>query len=90
MGETQTRGVFMSDAVIRLDLKPPVTNNISNIIRDLNTREAAAYLSISTAQLEKWRHFGGGPAFLRYGRKCIRYRISDLDAFRDQARMEAV
>ncbi len=46
----------------------------------LTTREAAAYLRLSTSTLNKWRCHGGGPEFLKLGR-AIRYRREDLDAF---------
>ena len=55
---------------------------------DLDTKQAAPYIGVSTAQLEKWRHLGGGPDYIRYGRRCIRYRLADLDAFRNKHRQE--
>lgn len=47
----------------------------------LNTREAAEYLSISEAGMNRWRQRGGGPAYVRIGGRTIRYRATDLDAF---------
>lgn len=64
------------------------TTTTTSIVTDLNTKQASSYLSISKAQLEKWRHLGGGPAFMRYGRRCVRYKLEDLNAFRNQFRME--
>ena len=55
---------------------------------DLTTREAANYLSVSKALLEKWRCKGGGPRYVKYGTRIVRYCAADLDAFRDQFRTE--
>lgn len=46
----------------------------------LNTKQAAAYLSLSTQRLEIWRVQGGGPP---YHKLChaVRYKKSELDAF---------
>ena len=46
----------------------------------LNNREAADYLGLKAATLNKWRCHGDGPPFIKVGR-LIRYRRSDLDAF---------
>lgn len=43
--------------------------------------DAAAYLSVSHRSLQNWRHRGGGPIFVNYRGRMIRYRISDLDAW---------
>lgn len=44
----------------------------------LTPKEAAAYLRVSKSYLDKLRVYGGGPKFLRFGRKIL-YRKSDLD-----------
>ena len=46
-----------------------------------NTDQAAAYTGLAPATLERLRCTGGGPRFVRYGRKAVRYLRSDLDAF---------
>jgi excisionase family DNA binding protein len=46
----------------------------------LNNREAADYLGLKAATLNKWRCHGDGPPFIKVGR-LIRYRRTDLDAF---------
>ena len=46
----------------------------------LNNREAAEYLGLKAATLNKWRVYGDGPPFLKVGR-LIQYRRSDLDAY---------
>jgi len=47
----------------------------------LTPREAAAYLRVSKSYLDKLRVYGGGPRFLRPGKRKILYRKSDLDAW---------
>lgn len=47
----------------------------------LNTAEAARYTGLSSATLEKLRCAGGGPRFVSYSRRAVRYRLSDLDAW---------
>jgi excisionase family DNA binding protein len=43
------------------------------------TPEAAAYLRASQSYLNKLRVYGGGPTFLRFGKRKVLYRKSDLD-----------
>lgn len=45
----------------------------------LNTQQASLYTGLAPATLEGLRSRGGGPRFVRYGRKAVRYLISDLD-----------
>ena len=47
----------------------------------LSPRNAAEYLDIPLPTLTDWRQKGVGPAFLRVGRRLIRYTKADLDAF---------
>ncbi len=73
--------------------RPPqnanTTHHTNRTLRsDLNTREAADYLSVSTALLEKWRCKGGGPRYVKYGARIVRYRREDLDAYRNRYRQE--
>ena len=44
-------------------------------------KEAAAYLRVSKSYLDKLRVYGGGPRFLRPGKRKILYRKSDLNAW---------
>ncbi len=46
----------------------------------LRTPEAAGYLGLSCAFLEKARVYGGGPKFAKLGR-AVFYRQADLDAW---------
>jgi excisionase family DNA binding protein len=45
----------------------------------LTPNEAAAYLRVSKSYLDKLRVYGGGPRFVRPGKRKILYRKSDLD-----------
>lgn len=47
----------------------------------LNERETSAKLSISIAMLRKWRRSETGPAFVKIGKRSIRYREDILDKF---------
>lgn len=49
-----------------------------------DTPQASAYTGLAAAYLEKLRSVGGGPCFLRYGRRAVRYRKADLDAWMSQ------
>ena len=49
-------------------------------------RPAAAYLRVSKSYLDKLRVYGGGPKFLRFGKRKILYRKSDLDFWAAQHR----
>ena len=46
----------------------------------LNTREAAAWLSLSPRTLDRYRVSGDGPAFHRFGGR-VRYLVADLEAW---------
>jgi hypothetical protein len=50
----------------------------------LTTAEAADYLGLSRYMLEYWRSRGRGlgPCFFKLHRKCVRYSVEDLDAWR--------
>ena len=48
--------------------------------RMLNTDEAAAYCGSAGSTFEKLRVFGGGPLFLKVGRRVV-YDPADLDAW---------
>ena len=47
----------------------------------LKPSEAAAFLGVSTDMLQRWRTSGGGPAFITWGRRTVRYRMADLKAW---------
>jgi excisionase family DNA binding protein len=57
--------------------------------RLLTTPEAASYLRVSKSFLDKLRVYGGGPEFIRPGKRKILYRNSDLDLWADQRRFRS-
>jgi hypothetical protein len=54
----------------------------------LATPAAAAFLDCSEEQLEIWRHKGEGPPYCTLGRRRIRYKRTDLQAWMDATRVE--
>ena len=56
--------------------------NIENQL--INEAAAAGYLSVSIRTVQAMRYTGGGPRYVRLGRRCIRYRLSDLNAWADE------
>ncbi|MDW9819341.1 helix-turn-helix domain-containing protein [Sinorhizobium meliloti] len=56
---------------------------VPSMQRLLATGEAADYCHISQAYLEKLRVKGGGPLFLKLGRRVL-YRLNDLEAWADK------
>lgn len=44
----------------------------------LTQTEAAAVLHVEPRTLESWRQHRVGPRFIRYSRRCVRYRVEDL------------
>jgi excisionase family DNA binding protein len=53
----------------------------------LRGEQAASYLGISKSSLEKMRHEGRGPRYLKLGGKCF-YRRSDLDSYIEKSVVE--
>lgn len=51
----------------------------------LETQPAAEYVGSAKKTLEKLRCHGGGPAYIKHGRKVV-YQVSDLDAWVDRHR----
>lgn len=51
------------------------------MIRLLNTKQAANYLGVSAAFLERDRWAGARIQFVKLGSRSIRYRQQDLDDF---------
>ncbi|MBI1821140.1 MAG: helix-turn-helix domain-containing protein [Nitrospirae bacterium] len=47
----------------------------------MSETEAAKFLNITPRCLQNWRLRGGGPQFIRYSRRCIRYRKVDLEVW---------
>lgn len=47
----------------------------------LGEPDAAAALGLTQRTLQQWRRDGGGPPYVRVSSRCVRYRVSDLDAW---------
>lgn len=47
----------------------------------LNTKQAADYICMSKAFLERDRWAGARIPFIKVGSRAVRYRLSDLDSF---------
>jgi hypothetical protein len=58
---------------------PTPTDN-SEPIQLVNQVQAAEILAVNPRTLEGWRFKGGGPRFVRVGRR-VRYRMRDLRAW---------
>ena len=52
----------------------------------LTNKEAAPYLGVSVAFLERDRWAGAQVPFIRVGSRAVRYRISDLETFIESRR----
>ena len=48
--------------------------------RHLNQTELAARWTISPRTLERWRHTGEGPQFIKIGGR-VAYRVEDIEAY---------
>jgi predicted DNA-binding transcriptional regulator AlpA len=46
----------------------------------LNTHQAAEYVGLSASTLEKLRLSGGGPCFIKLGKR-VAYHVDDLDSW---------
>ena len=53
------------------------------MVKILKTIEAAEYLSVSKAFLERDRWAGAKIPYIKVGSRAVRYRISDLDDYLD-------
>lgn len=47
----------------------------------ITTKQAAEYLGVSPTFLEKARHFGTGPEYVRIGGRAIRYSVEALERY---------
>ncbi len=47
----------------------------------LNTKQAAKYLGVSAAFLERDRWAGARIPFIRIGTRSVRYRVADLEQY---------
>lgn len=55
---------------------------------NIRVKQAAEYTGLSKSTLDKLRHFGGGPAYLKLGRAVV-YSTDDLDTWLASRRRDA-
>lgn len=58
----------------------PLEISDDEIEKPFSNQQAADYLGMTAATMNKWRCTGEGPRFMKVGR-LIKYRRSDLDEF---------
>lgn len=49
----------------------------------LYTEQAATFLGLAESSLEKMRCYGGGPKFIKMGKR-VTYRLQDLEAYQSE------
>jgi predicted DNA-binding transcriptional regulator AlpA len=47
----------------------------------MDERELSADWKVSITTLRNWRCLGEGPRFAKIGKRCVRYRRADVEAF---------
>jgi predicted DNA-binding transcriptional regulator AlpA len=50
----------------------------ASLKRILSVQDACVYIGLAKSTLDKMRVFGGGPAFLKLGRRVV-YDVADID-----------
>lgn len=50
-------------------------------VKYVSQATAAEFLGVQPRTLEAWRQRGIGPRYLRYSKTCVRYRLSDIQAW---------
>lgn len=79
--ETQTEQTPVQELVALL--KSELTKISTAVTPYLTTKEAATYLRVSAQQMEIWRVKGGGPKYLKFADRLIRYSRVELEAWAD-------
>lgn len=51
--------------------------------RLINEKAAGEYLNVAIRTLQAWRVRGGGPKYVSISRRCVKYRLTDLDVWAD-------
>jgi len=55
----------------------------------LDERELAAHLHIAVSTLRNWRVARRGPAFVKLGKRAVRYRVADVERFIEAGERDA-
>jgi hypothetical protein len=56
----------------------------------LHTKDAAKFLNVSVAFLERDRWAGARIPFVKVGSRAVRYRLDDLEAYIDTNRQQSI
>ena len=67
-----------ASAYMAAETKPREPDELDNLLPET---EAARVLGFSVRTLQGWRVKGGGPRFVKVGRRAVRYRRRDLIAW---------
>ena len=59
----------------------------NNLIRSLNTAQAAEMLGVSPATLRGWKSQRIGPPFLQLSPRCVRYAEIDIQQYVEERRV---
>jgi hypothetical protein len=54
---------------------------MDNSIDLISEIAAANLLGVSNRTMQTWRYRGTGPIYISIGRRCIRYRMADLNEY---------
>ncbi|MFI4985812.1 MAG: helix-turn-helix transcriptional regulator [Alphaproteobacteria bacterium] len=49
----------------------------------IDEKVAAEFLGVTARTMQKWRQTGGGPVYVAYSSRCVRYRRAALKAWAD-------
>ena len=47
----------------------------------ITTKQAACRLGVSVKQIEKWRYEGGGPKYIKLGKRSVRYEQEEIENY---------
>ena len=50
----------------------------------INEREAGAFLGLTDRTMQSWRQRGGGPKFIRFSSRCIKYQRIILKGYAEE------
>lgn len=71
--------------LVRPDTKGPFTmEDLSGL---LDEKAAANFLGLVPRTMQSWRQKGIGPAYVKISARCLRYSLSDLQAWIDTRRV---
>jgi len=65
-----------------------IMEGMQSLLRFLDVKQAAQFLGLARATLNKWRCLGVGPRFRRFGGR-VKYAIEDLEAWAEAQRRDS-